>query len=191
MAAKNSVKYPISAPTGRDSRFVLIGGFLGAGKTTAIARLARWLIVRGLRLGLITNDQGEGLVDTVSSIAATGGDSMPAVRQVTGGCFCCRAGELGQAPAGAGFSGASRCFYCGACGKLHGFGSNDFDSIIPHLSERVGPGSYGCAAGCQKSMGALFRNGPADNGWFQQGCPLHSSETDGGGGNSGHKQDSC
>ena len=45
-------------------RYVMIGGFLGAGKSTAIGRFARHLDDRGLRVGLITNDQGEGLVDT-------------------------------------------------------------------------------------------------------------------------------
>ena len=48
-------------------RFVLIGGFLGAGKTTALARLARHYRQRGQRVGLITNDQAQNLVDTIKS----------------------------------------------------------------------------------------------------------------------------
>ena len=44
--------------------YVTIGGFLGAGKTTAMLRLAELLSARGLRVGLITNDQSRGLVDT-------------------------------------------------------------------------------------------------------------------------------
>ena len=42
----------------------MIGGFLGAGKTTAVAALAQRLTEKGLRVGLITNDQGSELVDT-------------------------------------------------------------------------------------------------------------------------------
>ena len=42
----------------------IISGFLGAGKTTSILRFADWLTARGLKVGLITNDQGAGLVDS-------------------------------------------------------------------------------------------------------------------------------
>jgi transglutaminase-like putative cysteine protease len=44
------------------SLYVMIGGFLGAGKTTAILRLAEHLVRRQLRVGLITNDQSVDLV---------------------------------------------------------------------------------------------------------------------------------
>jgi hypothetical protein len=43
---------------------ILIGGFLGAGKTTAIVALARWLGDQGIRAGFVTHNQGEQLVDT-------------------------------------------------------------------------------------------------------------------------------
>ena len=43
----------------------LVGGFLGSGKTTAIIAAARQLISRGQTVGIITNDQGKFLVDTV------------------------------------------------------------------------------------------------------------------------------
>ena len=46
------------------ARYVMIGGFLGAGKTTSILRAAEWFTARGLRVGLVTNDQAGGLVDT-------------------------------------------------------------------------------------------------------------------------------
>ena len=65
-------------------RFVLLGGFLGAGKTTAIARLARHFIDRGRKVGLVTNDQASGLVDT-RSLQAQGFR----VGEVAGACFCC------------------------------------------------------------------------------------------------------
>ncbi|NCQ32706.1 MAG: cobalamin biosynthesis protein P47K, partial [Armatimonadetes bacterium] len=42
----------------------MIGGFLGAGKTTALIETAKRLAERGKRVGLITNDQAEDLVDT-------------------------------------------------------------------------------------------------------------------------------
>ena len=47
-------------------RFVMVGGFLGAGKTTTIARLAKNYQQQGLNVGIVTNDQAEGLVDTHS-----------------------------------------------------------------------------------------------------------------------------
>ena len=65
---------------------VFLIGFMGAGKTTAILRLARHLSGQGLKVGLITNDQSLGLVDT-AMLGANGFD----VEEITGGCFCCRA----------------------------------------------------------------------------------------------------
>jgi Ni2+-binding GTPase involved in maturation of urease and hydrogenase len=66
-------------------RFLMIGGFLGAGKTTAIARLARHFMDQGLAVGLVTNDQANDLVDT-ESLRAQGFN----VGEVTGACFCCK-----------------------------------------------------------------------------------------------------
>lgn len=74
------------------ARYIMIGGFLGAGKTTAVARLAASLHARGLRVGLITNDQGNGLVDT-SVLRARGF----ATEEIPGGCFCCRFNSLVEA----------------------------------------------------------------------------------------------
>jgi Ni2+-binding GTPase involved in maturation of urease and hydrogenase len=73
-------------------RFILIGGFLGAGKTTAILRLAERLKREGRRVGLITNDQSVDLVDTARARAA----GFP-VEEITGGCFCCRFDSLVEA----------------------------------------------------------------------------------------------
>lgn len=67
----------------------MIGGFLGAGKTTAVAALAHHLAGRSLRVGLITNDQGSGLVDT-AMLRARGF----ATEEIPGGCFCCRFNSL-------------------------------------------------------------------------------------------------
>lgn len=73
-------------------RYIMIGGFLGAGKTTAILKLAEQLKAAGKRVGLITNDQSSGLVDT--QMAAARG--FP-VEEITGGCFCCRFNSLLEA----------------------------------------------------------------------------------------------
>jgi putative protein kinase ArgK-like GTPase of G3E family len=43
------------------AKYLMVGGFLGAGKTTAISRFGRYLTELGLRVGLITNDQGNDL----------------------------------------------------------------------------------------------------------------------------------
>ena len=73
-------------------RYVMIGGFLGAGKTTSILRYASWLVARGLRVGLVTNDQAGGLVDTALAAAHD-----LAVEEIAGGCFCCRFTSLVEA----------------------------------------------------------------------------------------------
>ncbi|HYE86959.1 MAG TPA: GTP-binding protein [Vicinamibacterales bacterium] len=72
--------------------YVMVGGFLGAGKTTAMLRLAKHFTAQGRRVGLITNDQSHGLVDT-SMVTASG---FP-VEEITGGCFCCRFNSLTDA----------------------------------------------------------------------------------------------
>ena len=46
------------------TKIAIIGGFLGAGKTTTIIELGKRLSKSGKRIGIITNDQGEMLVDT-------------------------------------------------------------------------------------------------------------------------------
>jgi Ni2+-binding GTPase involved in maturation of urease and hydrogenase len=68
---------------------VLVGGFLGAGKTTLIVAAARELERRGVKCAVILNDQGEDLVDT--QYAAMHGLTAG---EVTGGCFCCRLSDL-------------------------------------------------------------------------------------------------
>lgn len=70
-------------------RVLMIGGFLGAGKTTALARLASSYVQQGLNVCLVTNDQAYGLVDT-ASLRAQGFY----VGEVPGACFCCKFDEL-------------------------------------------------------------------------------------------------
>lgn len=71
------------------TRFVMMGGFLGAGKTTAIARLARMFQDRGRKVGIVTNDQATDLVDT-HTLRGQGFN----VGEVPGACFCCNFNEL-------------------------------------------------------------------------------------------------
>ncbi len=70
-------------------RYVMVGGFLGAGKTTTLSRLARQYQNRGLNVGIVTNDQASDLVDT-NTLRAQGFD----VEEVSGACFCCQFDEL-------------------------------------------------------------------------------------------------
>jgi G3E family GTPase len=68
---------------------ILIGGFLGAGKTTAALALGEWLGDQGIRPAFITNDQGSDLVDT-RLLQFCG----HAAEEIAGGCFCCRFDDL-------------------------------------------------------------------------------------------------
>ncbi len=78
-----------SSPPSTKARYIMIGGFLGAGKTTAVGRLAHSLTQQGLKVGLITNDQASGLVDT-KMLRSQGF----ATEEIAGGCFCCRFNTL-------------------------------------------------------------------------------------------------
>jgi G3E family GTPase len=68
----------------KQCRIILVGGFLGAGKTTLIWRVAERLMSVGKGVGLITNDQAPELVD--SELLRR---QNLAVSEVAGSCFCC------------------------------------------------------------------------------------------------------
>ncbi len=70
-------------------KFVLVGGFLGAGKTTLIGEVARRYTAMGKRVGIITNDQAADLVDT-QNLRSQGFE----VGEVSGACFCCSFNDL-------------------------------------------------------------------------------------------------
>jgi G3E family GTPase len=74
-------------------KLIFAGGFLGSGKTTALAALAKRLIERGMRAGFITNDQSENLVDTIVVRQMLTDLGVP-VEEVVKGCFCCKFDEL-------------------------------------------------------------------------------------------------
>lgn len=65
-------------------RFIMIGGFLGAGKTTTISRLAAHFRQLGKNVAIVTNDQASDLVDTLM-LRSQGFQ----VGEVAGSCFCC------------------------------------------------------------------------------------------------------
>jgi len=86
----NEQKYvpkPIEAT--KPVHLIFVGGFLGAGKTTAMAALARRLLQDGLNVGLVTNDHADEMVDT----ALVRQFGMP-VAEVSGGCFGCAFNDL-------------------------------------------------------------------------------------------------
>ncbi|MEZ6096179.1 MAG: GTP-binding protein [Pirellulaceae bacterium] len=70
-------------------RFIMVGGFLGAGKTSTISRLAAHYQSLGNRVVIVTNDQAADLVDT-NLLRSQGFD----VGEVAGSCFCCNFNEL-------------------------------------------------------------------------------------------------
>lgn len=66
------------------TQLIILGGFLGSGKTTLMLKMAEYYTQQGLRVALITNDQGDMLVDT----GAASEKGFP-TGQVSAGCFCC------------------------------------------------------------------------------------------------------
>lgn len=70
-------------------KLLLIGGFLGSGKTTAIVNACQHLIKKDQRVAVITNDQGEQQVDS----AFVKSFGIPAA-EVANGCFCCNYDQL-------------------------------------------------------------------------------------------------
>jgi len=69
----------------------LVNGFLGSGKTTAIANACKKLIVQKIKTAVITNDQGSQQVDGayIRSLSLPNGE-------IADGCFCCRYDMLEQ-----------------------------------------------------------------------------------------------
>jgi G3E family GTPase len=66
------------------TKLIFVGGFLGAGKTTLLHEVTHLLKNRGLKVGLITNDQAPDLADT--SLLE---HSEINIAEVSGSCFCC------------------------------------------------------------------------------------------------------
>ncbi|MEX2152721.1 MAG: GTP-binding protein [Gemmatimonadaceae bacterium] len=106
----------------------LLGGFLGAGKTTLARALAQHLRGAGERPALITNDQGHLLVDTRLCR-----DVDSAVQEIQGGCFCCRYPVLEIALATADESGATTVIAeaVGSCADV-------IATVVAPLADRLG-----------------------------------------------------
>ena len=73
-------------------KLYLVGGFLGSGKTTAIYQAAASLLKQEKHIAVITNDQGDELVDT--HYIKTAG--VP-TKEIINGCFCCNYNQFMQA----------------------------------------------------------------------------------------------
>ena len=72
-------------------KLILVGGFLGSGKTTAIVSACQSLMSRGVSVAVITNDQGDQQVDH-AYVRGLGINS----KEVSNGCFCCNYQQLDQ-----------------------------------------------------------------------------------------------
>ena len=66
-------------------RLYVVGGFLGAGKTTALTALVAHFIRQKQRVAVITNDRTDGLVD--SDVMQSLGINY---REISGACICAR-----------------------------------------------------------------------------------------------------
>jgi len=111
------------------TRLILVGGFLGAGKTTMLWEASQRLASRGLRVGLITNDQAPELVDT--AFLAHG---QVSVAEVSGSCFCCNFQGLLDAMAKAQEAGKADVLLAepvGSCTDLSA-------TIVQPLKDRLG-----------------------------------------------------
>lgn len=71
---------------GRTLPTIVIGGYLGAGKTTLVNHLVRH--AQGLRLAIMVNDFGEIGIDADLIVSQDG-----AVMNLAGGCVCCSVGS--------------------------------------------------------------------------------------------------
>ncbi|MBT5019249.1 MAG: cobalamin biosynthesis protein P47K [Planctomicrobium sp.] len=91
--------------------YIMIGGFLGAGKTTTISQLAQHFVGQGKKIGIVTNDQTTDLVDT-HNLRSQGFN----VGEVAGSCFCCNFDALTS--------------------TVEGLGAGEFPEVI--LAEPVG-----------------------------------------------------
>lgn len=65
-------------------RVLVIGGFLGSGKTTTVLGLGKYLGERGYKVAIVVNEIGEVGVDG-DVISRYGFNTM----EITGGCICC------------------------------------------------------------------------------------------------------
>ncbi|WP_406658149.1 GTP-binding protein [Methanolobus sp. ZRKC2] len=65
-------------------KIIIIGGFLGSGKTTTLRNLGKHLIAKGHKIAIIVNEIGEVGID-----GETISDSGLVTKELTSGCICC------------------------------------------------------------------------------------------------------
>jgi G3E family GTPase len=65
-------------------KVIIIGGFLGSGKTTTLRNLGKHLISKGHKIAIIVNEIGEVGID-----GETISDSGLVTKELTSGCICC------------------------------------------------------------------------------------------------------
>jgi len=87
------MKSPKKLSVHQPVKLIFTGGFLGSGKTTALSALAKRILAKNLRLGIITNDQSGNLADTLIVRQMLETLDVP-VEEVVEGCFCCKFDEL-------------------------------------------------------------------------------------------------
>src|SRR4051812_29943891 len=66
---------------------LVLGGPLGSGKTTLMARLARHCMASGIRVGMMVNDVADLGVDAV--VLAEAGWPDATIEALNGSCVCC------------------------------------------------------------------------------------------------------
>jgi len=66
-------------------RILILGGFLGSGKTTAVIALAKYFGRAGYRIAAVTNDHGD-----INFDAKTIRSASIEAREISEGCLCCR-----------------------------------------------------------------------------------------------------
>src|SRR5688572_25977748 len=120
------MKSPAAKP-----RLIVVGGFLGAGKTMAISTLGEMLKGNGNRVGGITNDEGTELVDS-AQLRAAGFD----VEEISGGPFAT------QLPAF--FENAERLIerdatiiFAESCGASAGLRTSLIESTVKNFGDRI------------------------------------------------------
>jgi G3E family GTPase len=84
-----SINIKVDSPV----KLIFVGGFLGSGKTTALAGIAKRILSLGKRVGIVTNDQSDNLADTVIVREMLSELGVP-IEEVVAGCFCCKFEEL-------------------------------------------------------------------------------------------------
>lgn len=127
LLTSQALKHPEAVP------FVLMGGFLGAGKSTFLWESSKRLQAMGYSVGFITNDQASNVVDTVVLQ-----DRDASVAEVSDGCFCCNFHALEDAIQFLRNRGASIILAeaVGSCADLSATVAQPMKRLLPELNVR-------------------------------------------------------